>query len=147
MANKKVTAEIFEKICQRIEESELGLTKICAEFNISRQCFLNWKEKNQSNIDRYARAKEEQMDYMAERIIEIADDSSNDTTISEFWVTFPDSEFINRSRLRVDARKWLMAKLKPNKYGEKLDLTTQGQSINRVPTEIKTPDGKSISLE
>ena len=32
------------------------------------------------------------------------------------------NEAVQRSRLRVDARKWLMSKLMPKKYGEKLEL-------------------------
>ena len=31
-------------------------------------------------------------------------------------------DHVQRSRLRIEARKWLMGKLKPKKYGEKLDV-------------------------
>ena len=38
----------------------------------------------------------------------------------------PDAEHVQRSKLRVDARKWLMAKAAPRRYGEKLDLNHSG---------------------
>jgi hypothetical protein len=60
-------------------------------------------------------------------ITEIADDGSNDwierETKSGRMLTVPDQEHINRSRLRIDARKWLLSKLAPRKYGDKLELT------------------------
>ena len=38
-------------------------------------------------------------------------------------------ENIQRSRLRIDTRKWLMSKLNPKVYGDKLDMTTNGNDI------------------
>jgi hypothetical protein len=143
----KLTDKIFDEVCERIATSSDGLTLICKEFDISRRYFREWKEKTPENTAKYARAKEQQMDFMAEQIIEIADNSSDDTKITEGGNIVQNSEFINRSRLRVDARKWVMSKLAPRKYGERLDLTTNGESINKAPTTIKTPDGKEINLE
>jgi len=144
-----MTPELFEDICQQIELTELGMGKICEEFNLTRRCFLKWVEKNPENIHRYARAKEKQIDLMAERIIEIADTPQEGITITEKpnGVEISKGDMIQHRRLQIDTRKWLMAKLVPKKYGERLDLTTQGESINKAPTTIKTPDGKEINLE
>ena len=73
--------------------------------------------------DRYARAREIQADRMAEEIVEIADDATNDFMEKRGKdgrkkVEF-NSENVNRSRLRIDTRKWLAGKLKPKVYGEK----------------------------
>src|SRR3546814_8525986 len=53
----------------------------------------------------------------------------------EKWVE--NGEAIRRSQLRIDARKWMAGKLKPKKYGEKLDLrseehTSELQSLMRI---------------
>lgn len=71
---------------------------------------------------------------MAEEILAIADDSRADTEIrydaqGESYEA-PNSEWLQRSRLRVDTRKWLMSKLAPKKYGDKVDVTTGGESLN-----------------
>lgn len=85
--------------------------------------------------EQYARAKEEASDAMAEDILDIADDGRNDwierqrSDGSTFEVV--NSEVLQRSRLRVDTRKWLMAKMKPKRYGERVDVTTGGDKINR----------------
>jgi hypothetical protein len=95
------------------------------------------------------RAREEQADYFAEEILEIADDATND------WMERRDREGNNigwqengeamqRSRLRVDARKWLMSKMAPKKYGEKstVDMNVDG-SLSLLMQRI---DGKTKTL-
>ncbi len=74
-------------------------------------------------FQRYARAREIQADRMAEEILEIADDATNDFMErrgkdGRKKVEF-NSENVNRSRLRIDTRKWLAGKLKPKVYGDK----------------------------
>lgn len=69
---------------------------------------------------------------MAEEILEIADDGTNDWMMrqGENGVALEpivDHEHISRSKLRVDARKWLMAKMQPKKYG---DYVRQDVSVN-----------------
>lgn len=70
------------------------------------------------------------MDLMAEEIIEIADDSSEDYIKLGDDGDGPsikfDSEHVNRARLRVDTRKWIMARLSPKKYGDKLQQEITG---------------------
>jgi hypothetical protein len=77
----------------------------------------------------YARAKEEMAEHFAEEMLEIADDGSNDWIERELErgnvIKVADHEHIARSRLRVDTRKWLMSKLLPKKYGEKLDVNNR----------------------
>lgn len=88
--------------------------------------WLNDKKDN-SFSENYARAKQSQADILAEEIIAIADDSANDYKIDEATGRkIIDQETANRSRLRIDARKWYAGKLRPKKYGDKLDVDMQG---------------------
>jgi hypothetical protein len=61
-------------------------------------------------------------------VVRSGDDGSNDWIERELEsghvIRVPDYEHIAQSRLRVDTRKWLMSKLLPKKYGEKLDVAT-----------------------
>lgn len=87
--------------------------------------------------EQYARAREAQVEAMSDEILAIADDSTNDTmTIKrgDSETEVADNEWINRSRLRVDTRKWLMGKLAPKKYGE------------RVQNEHSGPDGGPVQF-
>lgn len=74
--------------------------------------------------EQYARAREAQADALVDEMLDIADDGTND------WMADRESEdgfryngdAVQRSRLRIDARKWMAAKLQPKKYGEKLEV-------------------------
>ncbi len=71
---------------------------------------------------RYARAKEVQCTAMEDEIIDIADAREGDVMVDEDGRRIVDNEAVQRARLRVDARKWVLSKRIPKKYGEKLEL-------------------------
>jgi hypothetical protein len=99
----------------------------------------------------YTRAKEIQIDLLVEEIINISDDSSNDTIIAtgidggEYEK--PNTEWINRSKLRVDSRKWIAARLNRRKYGDNIDHTTGGEQLANMPAPniIIHADGPPLS--
>lgn len=120
--NDQVIDEILEKISEG--RSLVGILKSKKEYPAYVN-FMRWIEADEELRKRYAKAKEEQADYLAEQLLEIADDGKND------WMQTNDpdnpgyrfnNEHYQRSRLRVDTRKWIASKLKPKKYGEKLEL-------------------------
>ncbi len=78
---------------------------------------------------------------MAEEIQDIADDGTNDwMEVNGREVTGwkENGESIQRSKLRVDTRKWLMAKMKPKRYGDAIntDITSKGERIMVMPLEL-----------
>lgn len=110
--------------------------KICSEIgNITPSCVYRWLNEVEDFRKNYTRAKEDQADYLAEEIIEIADNGFHDVLYTdEYGNKVENKEFVSRSKLKVDARKWVAGKLKPKKYGEKLDVTSDGKQLQ--PTEI-----------
>jgi len=84
-----------------------------------------WVRKDEECAQIYADAKAAQMDYLAEELLEIADDGKNDymqrSDPNNPGYAF-NGEHSARSRLRLDTRKWLMSKLKPRKYGDRTIL-------------------------
>lgn len=127
------TQELADRICLQISTSSKSLRTICKEVNISVQTVLNWLNNPEKKdfLAQYARAKEEQADFLAEEMIEIADDAANDTIITEKG-EIENKEWTNRSKLRVETRKWISAKLKPKKYGDKIDVTSGGEMLKPV---------------
>lgn len=93
----------------------------------------------------YARAREDRADLLAEEILQIADDGRNDTQVDEDGNVFVDHDVIARSRLRVDARKWLASKMAPKKYGDKLQTELTGANggaiaVNSTVTFVRPPE-------
>jgi hypothetical protein len=91
--------------------------------------------------ERYARARKAQADHWADEILEITDDATNDwvervnarTGKTEIKL---DHEHVQRSALRADARKWLLAKLHPEVFADRLAHQTLGKDGKPVdPTK------------
>lgn len=131
MADKKrgrptdYTPELANKICEAVATSTLGLSKICAqnpEFP-TRDTIYQWRYRYKDFSDNYANAKRTQAELLAEEIAEIADDSSNDYYADENGNQRFNAEHYQRSRLRVDTRKWIACKLLPKVYGDKTEST------------------------
>ena len=107
------TQEIATTICGLMAEG-MSLRKICALDGMpDKATVFRWLAKHPSFRDQYAQAQEDRTNAMAEELLEIADqyDAESDNAT-------PDH--INRARLRIDTRKWLLAKMRPKKYGDKI---------------------------
>jgi hypothetical protein len=146
------TDEIAAEICTRMAHGET-LAEICrSEGMPDRATVYRWTEANEGFRSAYARARIELFDHWAEEIVSIADDGSND------WMerrkrngeleTKLDYEHVQRSNTRIDARKWLLAKLQPEKYGDRVALTGHDGgplAIQVVRYDLPTPELKDVT--
>lgn len=127
------TEEIGDKICEAIANSHKSLSTICAQEGMpSRITVHKWINDIESFANKYARAKADQADLLADQILEIADSTDGDTYIDKEGKEKVNHENIQRSRLRVDARKWVASKLKPKSWGDKLDVTSGGLPVKQT---------------
>lgn len=120
----KYTDELADKICGLIASSHKSMATICKEVGIGYTTHIQWLRDNKEYMHKYARAKEDQADFLAEQMIDISEHTEEDHT------PFTGANVIQRDRLRVETRKWIASKLKPKKYGEKLDIE---QTIINTP--------------
>lgn len=128
----KYTKELGDEICEKLAEG-ISLRTVCLDPKIpTASSVFRWLRTNEEFRKQYARAKEESADAMAEELLDIADDGKNDWMTRNFGkeqVRVVDNEALQRSRLRVDVRKWLMSKMKPKKYNDKMDITSDGEAL------------------
>jgi hypothetical protein len=107
-------------ICARLAAGE-SLSAICRDEGYPTIVTVYaWLMKHETFFKMYTRAREEQADTLADEIVAIADDGKNDTYVDDDGIERTNQDVIQRSKLRVDARKWVAAKLKPRKYGERV---------------------------
>lgn len=115
--------KIANRICEAVATSTDGLKKICRnnpDFP-SHETVYQWRYRYKEFADLYAQAKREQADLLVEEITDISDDGSNDYYKDKDGNEKFDSEHVQRSRLRVDSRKWIACKLLPKVYGDKTE--------------------------
>lgn len=128
--------KIAEEICDTIASCTEGLKELCKQNPHwpKKNTIYKWMHKNPDFREKYLLAKEHQIQPLVDEILEIADDISKDTIVKydrdgNEHVSC-NSEWVNRSRLRIDSRKWLAAKLMPKMYGEKnVDKTPVSDSL------------------
>lgn len=113
MANR-FTKAIAKKICDRLADGE-SLRSICEDENMpSKATVLSWASgtvKTAASFpDQYACARKAQADSFADEMVEIADTEENP----------------KKAKVRIDARKWVAGKLRPKKYGDKMNLEHSG---------------------
>lgn len=145
----KYSPELGKQICTEMVSGR-SLRSICRseEWAPCLSTVCNWLAGNKQFLEQYAQARESQAELLADEIIEIADDGTNDyveVQKKNGAVVLCDNEHINRSRLRVDARKWAASKLLPKKYGDKVAVTDPdgNQAVVRVLIEHVGHQGKT----
>ena len=134
----RYTPELAAKICARLAEGET-LRSICRDETMpSKTTLLRWlaDERNVDFRDQYAHAREMQADALFDEALEIADDASGDWTVDKDGKKTLDHEHVQRSRLRVDTRKWAAGKLAPKRYGDKLQHTGEGGGPIRTEVDL-----------
>lgn len=132
---------VAQEICERLAAGQ-SLRQICRDKHLPhRGTVLKWLyDKSHPGFhDQYARARERQLEVWADEIMDIVDDGSND------WMEIEtdkgrikkvlDNEHVQRSKLRMEARKWILSKLAPKKYGD----------LQRL--EMSGPDGAPLLTE
>lgn len=112
-------------ILKRMEKGE-SLLKICEDKGMpSKSTFMRWLSSSQTLADQYGRAREAGIEVMAEEIKDIADTPVMGVKEKHF----PDGtiektyyDMTEHRKLQVDARKWLLSKMLPKKYGDRMVL-------------------------
>lgn len=134
--------ELADRVCTRLAEGQT-LNEICrADDTPSKQTVTQWVLKDVDGFaDRYAQAREAGYHVMADEVLEIADDGRNDWMErngkdDEGWQL--NGEHFQRSRLRVDSRKWMLSKVLPKIYGDRVDVNAKVEGdIPGVPEMAK----------
>lgn len=128
------STELGQIICDWVAQGR-SLVRLCKQEGMpARRTVMQWLERHEEFAHKYAQAKQEGMDAMFEEMLEIADDGTNDV-IDADGKLIVQKDVVARSKLRVDTRKWALARLAPRKYGD------------RVITEVTGADGGPIRSE
>ncbi len=116
------TPEIAKEICDKVASCSTGIKKLCKQHDHwpSYQTIYQWLRIHKYFRDLYTLAKRDQIQALVDEILEISDDSTHDDKEIESGAVVCNAEWIARSRLKVDTRKWLAAKLVPRLYGDNM---------------------------
>ena len=153
-------ARLIEEILFSIAHEGLSLRKACVKAGTSRPTFRAWVDADPLLASRYARAREELVEHWADQTMEIADTpqmgetrkiTPNGKTVktwnptkNEWDITFEDlvetsqADMIAHRKLQIDTRKWLLSKIAPRTYGDKLEISGDADNPLTVAL-VETP--------
>lgn len=120
------TPELMDKICHELSQGK-SMRTVCKDPDMPDPATIfRWLRTNEEFCKQYARAKEESADAMSEEILDISDGAVNLAVEVDPKAS---GAVVQAARLQVDTRKWLMSKMKPKRYADKLDLSSGGEVI------------------
>ena len=134
--------KIANKICERLADGE-SLRKICeSEEMPGKSTVMRWLlDDNHTDFwERYEKAWKSRAEGYLEEIVEISEEepvatyTTKDGTVSETI----DSAGVNRNRLRVDTRKWVMARMNSKRFGDKQEIEA-GPGLAQILASLAPP--------
>lgn len=132
--------DIAAEVCSRIASGE-SLRKICKDDHMPTiSSIMLWlcDGKHSQFSEQYAEARRVQAEALADELMEIADDGRNDfmeQSVDGGGVAYKlNGEHIQRSRLRVDTRKWYLSKVLP-RFADKQQIEHSGKIDTSVSDE------------
>ena len=121
------TPELALEICERLAQGE-SLRSICQDEHMpDHSTVCMWAVEDKGGFyNQYTRAREVQYLGMADELTDISDDGRNDwmtkTLKNGEEIEVVNKEVVDRSKLRVETRKWILSKMLPKVYGDKVQV-------------------------
>jgi len=134
---KEEKNKIIKDLCYDVGTGS-SITKACRQANtISKTTFFEWlkpkgvgghtKEDAERWTNQYAYALNDREDSMFEELLEIGDGNNADVYIDDDGQPKIDGNTVQRDKLRTDLRKWMLARMNPKKYGDKIETIHKGE--------------------
>ena len=124
MATLKNRAELAELVPEYMADG-LSMRQSCIKAGLTAQTFLRAVDASPALAERYAQARGALLDAMVDQILTLADAP---VPVLENGATDPG--MVRQRQLQIDARRWVLSKLAPNKYGDRLDVSVSDSRIS-----------------
>lgn len=140
------TPELADRICERIADGQ-SLRAICSEAGMpTTGTVFRWLEGNEGFRGQYARAREFRADTLFDEILEISDAPAEAEAVRAGKGSPETARGADQRKLQIETRKWMAARLQPQKYSDKpppAAPAAEGARIEAIRRVIVDPTGHS----
>jgi len=112
----------------------------------NRDTVYQWIIEDKKKSDQYARAADIRADEIFDEMMNISDETDSDVITLDDGRKVVNNNVISRDRLRIDTRKWILSKMNPKKYGEKLDFSSNDGSMTPRPLTKEERENRKAEL-
>lgn len=130
---EEVIAVWCDKILAQIESGKSVKEILEQDGYPVRSTFYSWLNKSPELVQRYKDATDVRADKIFDEMLEIADNKADDFYYDKNGDKQFSSNSVNRTRVQIDTRKWMLGKMTPTKYSDKIDITSGGKEIKAIP--------------
>jgi hypothetical protein len=127
---------MLDLICEQIADGK-SLRSICSQEGMPvKYTVLRWLQADPEFAERYAQARIQAADALAEELQDLADQAIREP------------EKANAIRVAIDAKKWIASKLRPKAYGDRIEqhVVNETQSPVEVEAKIKLLEAELLDL-
>ena len=117
------TPEKGDKLCELIAEG-MSASKACKKVGVPMRTFYEWNREHKDFSAQLTCARQDQADTFADQMCDIADDEGD----------------VQRAKLKIDARKWVAARMKPKSWGDKQAVEHTGKDGGPIQTTTGLTD-------
>jgi hypothetical protein len=130
--------KIWEYILDQIANGRT-LTSIVAEPDMPSYAWCTLQLRNDPQLkERYEQAVDSRVEFMAQQFLDLAD-----SPIPEGLDGTAQSAWVQQLKLKLWARTWIMSKLKPRTYGDRLDVSVTHTQIS-ITEALKQAEARLI---
>jgi len=121
--------EVIAAILELVDDGK-SLRQACKEIGFPRKTFEHWVDADPELKAQYARARDNRAEKLFEEILTIQDERPEEVIQldpnGEGGTKRIDPAFVTWQKNRVEARRWMIGKMAPKKYGDKVDVELSG---------------------
>lgn len=116
-----------DRICEWIQSGK-SLQSYCRKYGRQAATIYMWMRERPLFAKAYAQAHEDRADTLVEDMLEIADDAQRAIDITA----------VMSAKLRIETRKWIAERMRPTKYGTKVQVEQQGNIVFQLGVPQRT---------
>lgn len=106
-----------------------SVASVCTDDDMPhRATIYEWLAQNPDFSDRYARASEQRADHYFDEMLDIADRAL--------------PEEVQKAKLQIDTRKWVLSRMNPKKYSDKVQEERNNQAVDLMAQLMKELSNK-----
>ena len=124
MAALKNRDQIAELVPEYMADG-MSMRQSCIKAGLTAQTFLRAVDDSPALAERYAQARGALLDAMVDQILTLAD-----SPVPTLDNGATDPGMVRQRQLQIDARRWVLSKLAPSKYGDRLDVSVSDTRIS-----------------
>jgi hypothetical protein len=141
--SEKQIEDTFTEICRQIAEEGKSLRAVLRSKEMPEShTFYKWIDNDTNKLLQYTRATNDRAEGLFDEILQISDTTIEGTTTKETenGIEVTTADMIQHRRLQVDSRKWMLGKMNPKKYSDKIQIDQSEFSEQPLFPDVPTDD-------